>query len=185
MAKLSIKIPFTQPIKPRERAKIADAILTHIVGRTMAGLDKNNEKFSAKKNGGYTDAYAKLKGVGKNDVDLLLSGEMLSELKVLNIKPGEIEIGYKGSKELIGKVDGNIRGTYGQSEPIPGKARDFLGIDAEDVDVIIDSFADEDVPRLTAEDVDQIARQAAREILGDIEFDTEVDLEWHTKKSQR
>lgn len=172
MAKLSIKIPFTQPIKPRERAKIADAILTHIVGRTMAGFDKDNEKFAK-----YTKKYAELKGVGVSEVDLLLSGEMLSELKVLNIKPGEIEIGYKGSKELVGKVEGNILGTYGQPEPIPGKARDFLGIDAADVDVIIDSFADEDVPRLTAEDVDQIARQAAREILGDIEFDTEVDLE--------
>lgn len=172
MAKLSIKIPFTQPIKPRERAKIADAILTHIVGRTMAGFDKDNEKFAK-----YTKKYAELKGVGVSEVDLLLSGEMLSELKVLNIKPGEIEIGYKGSKELIGKVEGNILGTYGQPEPIPGKARDFLGIDAADVDVIIDSFADEDVPKLTAEDVDQIARQAAREILGDIEFDTEVDLE--------
>lgn len=172
MAKLSIKIPFTQPIKPRERAKIADAILTHIVGRTMAGLDRDNEKFAK-----YTKKYAELKGVGVSEVDLLLSGEMLSELKVLNIKPNEIEIGYKGSKELIGKVEGNILGTYGQPEPIPGKARDFLGIDADDVDVIIDSFANEDVPRLTAEDVDQIARQAAREILGDIEFDTEVDLE--------
>lgn len=172
MAKLSIKIPFTQPIKPRERAKIADAILTHIVGRTMAGLDRDNEKFAK-----YTKKYAEEKGVGIGDVDLLLSGKMLSELKILNIKPGEIEIGYRGSKELIGKVEGNILGTYGQPEPIPGKARDFLGIPREDVDVIIDSFADEDIPKLDDEDIDRIARQAAREILGDIEFDTEVDLE--------
>jgi hypothetical protein len=172
MAKLSIKIPFTQPIKPRERAKIADAILTHIVGRTMAGLDRDNEKFAK-----YTKKYAEEKGVGIGDVDLLLSGEMLSELKILNIKPGEIEIGYRGSKELIGKVEGNILGTYGQPEPIPGKARDFLGIPKEDVDVIIDSFADEDIPKLDDEDIDRIAREAAREILGDIEFDTEVDLE--------
>lgn len=172
MAKLSIKVPFTQPIKPRERAKIADAILTHIVGRTMAGLDKDNEKFSK-----YTRKYAEEKGVGVSEVDLLLSGEMLSELKVLKINPREIEIGYQGSKELIGKVDGNIRGTYGQPEPIPGKARDFLGINASDVDVIIDSYIDEDLEEITPKEIDKIARDAAREILGDIEFDTEVDIE--------
>jgi len=172
MAKLSIKIPFTQPIKPKERAKVADAILTHIVGRTMAGFDKNNDKFAK-----YTKDYAKQKGVGVSEVDLLLSGEMLSELKVLDIKPSGIEIGYKGSKSLIGKVEGNILGTYGQPEPIPGKARDFLGIQPDDVEVILDSYADEDIPELTEDDIDRIAREAAREILGDIEFDTEVDFE--------
>jgi hypothetical protein len=170
MAKLSIKIPFTQPIKPKERVKIADALLTHIVGRTMAGLDKKNKPFEK-----YSDKYAEEKGVGVSDVDLLLSGEMLSELQVLKVDANGVEIGYKGSKDLIGKVDGNIRGTYGQSEPIPGKARDFLGILPDDVEVIIDSYIDEDLKDLSEEELDAIAREAAREILGDIEFDTEID----------
>jgi hypothetical protein len=170
MAKLSIKIPFTQPIKPKERVKIADALLTHIVGRTMAGLDRDNNKFAK-----YTKKYAEEKGVGVSDVDLLLSGEMLSELQVLKVDANGVEIGYKGSKDLIGKVDGNIRGTYGQTEPIPGKARDFLGILPDDVEVIIDSYIDEDIKDLSEEELDAIARDAAREILGDIQFDTEID----------
>lgn len=171
MAKLSIKIPFTQPIKPKERAKVADAILTHIVGRTMAGLDRDNNKFS-----NYTSKYAKEKGVGVSEVDLLLSGEMLSELKVLKINPRSVEIGYNGSKKLIGKVEGNILGTYGQPEPIPGKARDFLGIPEDDLDIIIGAMKEEDIPDLTDDDIDRIAREAAKEILGNIEFDTEIDL---------
>lgn len=170
MAKLSIKIPFTQPIKPKERVKIADALLTHIVGRTMAGLDRDNNKFAK-----YTKKYAEEKGVGVSDVDLLLSGEMLSELQVLKVDANGVEIGYKGSKDLIGKVEGNILGTYGQSEPIPGKARDFLGILPDDVEVIIDSYIDEDLKDLSEEELDAIARDAAREILGDIQFDTEID----------
>jgi len=170
MAKLSIKIPFTQPIKPKERVKIADALLTHIVGRTMAGLDRDNNKFAK-----YTKKYANEKGVGVSDVDLLLSGEMLSELQVLKVDAKGIEIGYKGSKDLIGKVEGNILGTYGQPEPIPGKARDFLGILPDDVEVIIDSYIDEDLKDLSEEELDAIARDAAREILGDIQFDTEID----------
>jgi len=170
MAKLSIKIPFTQPIKPKERVKIADALLTHIVGRTMAGLDRDNNKFAK-----YTKKYAEEKGVGVSDVDLLLSGEMLSELQVLKVDSSGVEIGYKGSKDLIGKVEGNILGTYGQPEPIPGKARDFLGILPDDVEVIIDSYIDEDLKDLSEEELDAIARDAAREILGDIQFDTEID----------
>jgi hypothetical protein len=170
MAKLSIKIPFTQPIKPKERVKIADALLTHIVGRTMAGLDRDNNKFAK-----YTKKYANEKGVGVSDVDLLLSGEMLSELQVLKVDANGVEIGYKGSKDLIGKVEGNILGTYGQPEPIPGKARDFLGILPDDVEVIIDSYIDEDLKDLSEEELDAIARDAAREILGDIQFDTDID----------
>jgi hypothetical protein len=170
MAKLSIKIPFTQPIKPKERVKIADALLTHIVGRTMAGLDRDNNKFAK-----YTKKYANEKGVGVSDVDLLLSGEMLSELQVLKVDSSGVEIGYKGSKDLIGKVEGNILGTYGQTEPIPGKARDFLGILPDDVEVIIDSYIDEDIKDLSEEELDAIARDAAREILGDIQFDTDID----------
>ena len=170
MAKLSIKVPFNQAIKPKERVKIADAILTHIVGRTMAGYDKNNDKFAK-----YTKKYADIKGVGVSDVDLILSGEMITELKVLNITPSGVEIGYKGSKDLIGKVEGNILGTYGQPDPIPGKARDFLGVLKDDVEVIIDSYLAEDLKGITSDELDAIAREAAKEILGDIDFDTDVD----------
>jgi hypothetical protein len=169
MAKYSIKVPLPTPLKPKEREKIADAILTHIVGRTMAGLDKENKKFAK-----YSKDYAEFKGVSRSDVDLILSGEMLTELKVLKTSPDFIEIGYSGSKELVGKVEGNILGTYGQPEPIPGKARDFLGIDESDVDVLIDAYEEEDF-NLTEEEVDKIARDAAREILGNIDFNTDVD----------
>lgn len=173
MAKLSIFIPFPESIRnKRQQNQIADAIVTHIVGRTMAGLDKEDKKFK-----NYTKKYAEIKGVGVSEVDLLLSGEMLSELKPLRVTAEGVEIGYKGSKDLIGKVEGNILGTYGQPEPIPGKARDFLGIDDNAVDVIISAYQDEldEELKLSDEEMDKIARDAAREILGNINFDTEID----------
>jgi len=172
MAKLSIFIPFPESIRnKRQQNQIADAIVTHIVGRTMAGLDKDDKKFAK-----YTKKYADGKGVGVNEVDLLLSGEMLEKLKALKVTADGVEIGYQGSQKLIGKVEGNILGTYGQPEPIPGKARDFLGIDDDSVDVIIDAYLEEaEDETLSENDLDRIARQAAREILGDIDFDTEID----------
>ena len=174
MAKLSIFIPFPDSIRnKRQQNQIADAIVTHIVGRTMAGLDKNDDKFKK-----YSKKYAESKGVGVSEVDLLLSGEMLTELKPIKVTADGVEVGYKGSKELIGKVEGNILGTYGQSDPIPGKARDFLGIQDSDVDVIISAYQEEledDEVTLSDDDLDKIAREAAREILGDIDFDTDID----------
>jgi hypothetical protein len=173
MAKLSIFIPFPNSIRDRlKRNQIADAIITHIVGRTMAGLDKNDKRFPK-----YTKEYAEIKGVGRSDVDLLLSGEMLDELRPLKITSDGVEIGYQGPKELIGKVEGNILGSYGK-EPDEAKARDFLGIKDDDVDIIISAYEDEleeDEDTLSEEDLDKIAREAAREILGDIDFDTEID----------
>jgi hypothetical protein len=168
MAKLSIFIPFPESIKnKRDRLDIADAIVTHIVGRTMAGFDKNNEEFEK-----YSDKYAESKGVGVNEVDLLLSGEMLDELKALKVSKDGVEIGYSGSSELIGKVEGNILGTYGQPKPIPGKARDFLGIDDQTVDVIISAYQNEEEESgyVSQDDLDAIARQAAEEILGEIDW---------------
>ena len=170
MAKYSVRIPFTKAIKVKDRQKIADAFLTHIIGRTFAGYDKDNERFAQ-----YTKQYAEFKGVGRREVDLTLSGEMLEKLKVLKIDAKGVEIGYSGSKDLIGKVEGNILGTYGQPDPIPGKARDFLGIDKKDAELIVDSYTAEDLADLTADQLDAIAREAAREILGDIDF--EVDGE--------
>lgn len=172
MAKLSVFIPFPESIRrKKDQNKVADAIITHIIGRTMAGFDKNNEKFAR-----YTKDYAEKKGVGRSDVDLLLSGEMLESLKVLKVTSNGMELGYQGSKSLIGKVDGNIRGTYGQSEPIPGKARDFLGIDDDAVDIIISAYQDDsEDEELTGDDLDRIAREAAIELLGDIDFDTKIN----------
>jgi hypothetical protein len=173
MAKLSIFIPFPNSIRDRlKRNQIADAIVTHIVGRTLAGLDKDDKRFPR-----YTKQYADNKGVGRNDVDLLLSGEMLDELKPLKVTADGIELGYQGSKELVGKVEGNILGSYGR-DPDPDKARDFLGIKDEDVDIIISAYEDEieeDEDKLSDEDLDKIAREAAREILGDIDFETDFD----------
>lgn len=165
MAKYSVRIPFTKSIKVKDRQKIADAFLTHIIGRTLAGYDKENDRFPQ-----YEKNYAEFKGVGRRDVDLTLSGEMLDKLKILKIDPRGVEIGYSGSKELIGKVEGNILGTYGQPDPIPGKARDFLGIESGDAEIIVESYSDEDIAELTEEELDAIAREAAREILGDIDF---------------
>jgi hypothetical protein len=157
-----IKIPKT--LKPKERVQIAEVVINHIINRTVAGQDKNNNDFPK-----YTAKYAEEKGVGVGDVDLILSGEMLEEIVPLDHGPGYITIGYKNpSKELAGKVEGNRTGSYG-GEPNKSKARDFLGIASDDLEVLLDAYQDdeEDLGPLTEEELDALSRQLAEELLDD------------------
>ena len=133
MSKYDIeRIAIPRSIKPKDRVKIANIVLEHIISRTVSGLDRRNKKFP-----NYEINYANYKGVGKSDVDLVLSGEMLEELTLVSHKEGEIVIGYKNpSDELSGKVEGNRIGSYG-GEPNKAKARDFLGIPKSELEILI------------------------------------------------
>lgn len=135
MAWIKEKFVIPKTIKPRDRVKIAEIVIDHIISRSLSGLDKNNKKFPP-----YSKTYADRKNVGIGDVDLTLSGELLESIKLLNHKAGEITIGFdKGDKELNGKAEGNILGSYGR-EPNKKKARDFLGIPNDELDVIAGAF---------------------------------------------
>lgn len=94
---------------------------------------------------------------------------MLSELKLTKHGKGFIEIGYKNGDEVAGRVEGNILGTYGNDEPVT-KPRDFLGIDEGELEIMADAL-DNETTDVTDADIDQIAKDAAREIFGDIDFE--------------
>lgn len=141
--KTIIKIPSTY--KPSERLAIGAEIIDYIIDRTKSGKDKNNKPFP-----GYSKEYVKslefkIAGKSKGNVNLTLSGEMLESMKVLNHRSGEIIIGFDKDDENNGKAEGNIKGTYGSTTPKPGKKRDFLGIDKDDLkDKILSQFPEKD-----------------------------------------
>lgn len=130
--KFTFKIPSGYYSKDR-RNEIAEAIKNEVVKRTKAGRDKNNELFAK-----YTKEYAKEKGQRRRD--LTLSDDMLSNLKVLKVGTTNITIGYEQDYDGMGKVEGNVLGTYGQSQPIEGKSRDFLGISQGDLERVLRRF---------------------------------------------
>jgi hypothetical protein len=137
MAWIKEKILIPKKLKPAQREVIADEVIDFIRDRSFAGLDKNNKKFKK-----YSDQYAKKKGVGVDDVDLVLEGEMLDELMLLSHKAGEITIGYEKGSPVNDKAEGNILGSYGR-DPNPKKARDFLGISRKDLMDIVDTYTGE------------------------------------------
>jgi hypothetical protein len=164
MAWMKTTIAIPRNLKPKDREVLGEAVVDYIRMRTLDGLDKNNRKFAK-----YSQKYAEAKGVSRDSVDLFLSGDMLEALKVLSHKSGEITVGFARGDELNGRAEGNIKGTYGQQEKV-APARDFLGIAKKDVAGLVGAMNDDVQVELSDEDIDGIARRAAREILG-IEFD--------------
>lgn len=148
-----IKIEIPEELSSSERASLADDIIEYMRNRTEAGYDKNDKKFpgySASYAGGYVWKGGKrvkvkpsfefrVAGKKKEPVNLTLLGDMLQSIELVKDKPGELLIGFT-DKEENAKAEGNILGTYGQKRPIPGKARDFLGIDPEKVDELVEQY---------------------------------------------
>lgn len=138
--KLAIQLP--KDLKPTQRVELADLIIEHIYDRTNRGLDKDGKKFA-----GYSPDYIgsldfKNAGKSKNKVDLQLSGDMMAALKLLSHSKDRILIGFENGTNENAKAEGNRRGTYGQSTPIPGKQRDFLGIKAEKLKELLEYVTD-------------------------------------------
>jgi hypothetical protein len=137
--KITLSIPDFLP--SQSRGEIGNRIIDFITERTLAGQNVYGRKWSGKA-GEYTKAYAKKKGQ-TSPVDLELDGDMLAAMKTLTSKKGSITIGYeKGTKDER-KAEGNIRGTYGQPSPIPGKARPFLDILKKDLQNILDEYIED------------------------------------------
>lgn len=118
-----------------QRHEVADLVIERIVNRTDQGIDKDGKRFPA-----YSKSYKEsldFKIAGKGPVNLQLSGDMLAAIEALEVTSRSATIGFEKGSEENAKADGNIRGTYGNSIPIKGKARDFLGISEKDLLKII------------------------------------------------
>ena len=128
-----VRIDVPSDLNPRQREKLAEGIIEFIQERTtVEQRDKNGASFPP-----YSAEYAKRTGVSINDVDLFFTGEMLMDLELISHKSGSVLIGYERGSDSNAKADGNIRGTYGKPRPIPGKQRDFLGIDPLELQALI------------------------------------------------
>jgi hypothetical protein len=144
MSYTKFKLNVSKKLKPIQREALAKEVIDFIINRSRKGFDKNNKPLP-----GYSDSYIKsldfkIAGKSKGDVNLTLSREMLESLSLLSHRSGEIHIGYEAGTPLAAKVEGNVRGTYGQSKPIRGKKRDFLGITQADLRPLKEKVADLD-----------------------------------------
>ena len=173
--KVKVKIP--KAYKPNARRAIAQQIIDFIVNRTGRGRGIDNKPWGGKA-GSYSQSYKDsldFKNAGKtNTVNLELSSDMLNSLELLSSKRGEITLGYAAGDPINDKVEGNRLGTYGQKKPIPGKARDFLGIRKEDLNRILKKFPRGKSQEAVAELENEIQETAERTV-SNVEFRDESE----------
>jgi hypothetical protein len=149
-----VRIPIPKGIGPDDRQEIGEEIVARIVERAKSrkGVEALGDGvFKSKTFPKYSKKYAEWKGVGRESVDLTLSGDMLDALDVISHTSGSILIGMpKDDRELNGKAEGNRTGSYGGA-PNPSKARDFMGLPkAELADILRSAVQDDDKLRAKA-----------------------------------
>ena len=91
-----VRIPIPKGIGPDARQAIGEEMVERMVERAKSrrGVEAQGDgTFKHKIFPKYTKEYAKWKGVGRSNVDLTLSKEMLDSLDVISHKSGSILIG--------------------------------------------------------------------------------------------
>ena len=125
---------------PTERGQIAQDILEFIQDRAIgSNTGFNPDTGRNKKFPKYSKEYAAKKGASRGDVDLILSGDMFTEMKVLSQSSTSVLIGFENGSEENAKAEGNQTGSYGRS-PDSSKARPFLGLTKADLNRILAKY---------------------------------------------
>ena len=135
--KVTIRLP--DDLRPAEREEIGFEIIEHIRERSKRGIGvrRAGRGFTTKVFPNYSENYAARKG--QNNVDLTLSEEMLESIEVLRHRKGEVTIGFQRGTDVNAKAEGNQIGSYGRS-PNPRKARRFLGLTRDELDLILEEY---------------------------------------------
>jgi hypothetical protein len=151
---------------------VAEEILNFIVERSKAGKGMDGEKFP-----GYSKSYKEsldFKIAGKSSkVNLTLSGEMLDSLEVLQARKGKIVIGFQRGSDMNARAEGNILGSYGQPNPNPSKARNFMELSNNELSKILKKI--DVLPREVQNEITKAAKQGAIEIIDNFQFDIQEE----------
>lgn len=157
--KVTIQVPLD--LDANARAVIADRIIDFILKRTDKGLDKNNKPFKQ-----YSEQYVnsldfKIAGKSKSKVNLKLTGDMLTDLEVLDTSvTGFITIGFLPGTEENDKAAWQRNNTRSYFPK-----RDFLGITQKDLDAIVRRYKQENPLESV---VDTAIQEQAQSILSGI-----------------
>ena len=104
----------------QEAQEFYDRAIEEIIERTQEGFDRNGRRFPS-----YTEQYADFKGVGVNEVDLTLFGDML--LSIRGERQGDI-VNLVIDGDEAAKAFGHVSGYEGHPTITNGPKRDFFGI---------------------------------------------------------
>lgn len=151
---------------------VAEEILNYIVERSKNGKGKDGKPFP-KYSKEYMNSFD-FKATGKTSkVNLTLSGEMLDSLEILEASNGKIIIGFEEGSDMNGRAEGNILGSYGQPDPNPRKARNFLELSSKEIQKIVNEI--DILPREIQREISSAAKRGAINLVDNFDFDIEAE----------
>jgi hypothetical protein len=115
------------------RMAIAQKVIDHIVKRTQDGKNVSGAKLAKYHPDYVASAEFELAGKSKNEVNMTLTGAMLSQLDLLSDGPNTIRIGWEETEQILKAYNHNVGDTVTK--------RDFFGVTmAEAKKVILEEF---------------------------------------------
>lgn len=146
IGKTKTDLELRKHLSNEDMKRIGNLIVKQIRTRTQGGVgvDPSGKEYNLGSRP-YSSSYAKYKGVGKSDVDLTLTGDMLENMFVKSIDSSAIEISIKNRD--YGKLRGAEEGVF-QRQGKPNKngkykvtkvKRPFFRLSDNDVETIQDS----------------------------------------------
>jgi hypothetical protein len=125
---------------PVARQVLAQEIIDKIVERTKDGVGANGKNLRTPYSEGYSNSLDfKAFGKSSKDVNMTLTGEMLSSMDIVSESEDEIVIGFSDSEQSE-KAHGHITGKNGQA---PKMKRDFFGLPEKEIRRIASDFKDD------------------------------------------
>lgn len=151
-----IRITIPSDIDALGRKVLAQMIIDFIQDRTSRGLDMNGDNFAP-----YSETYKDSKDfsvAGKsNTVNLRLTGDTMASIELLTDITGSVTLGFApGTSE-------NDKAAW-VSDSDGGPARRFLGISANDLNIVLGNFRAVNPEELNASN--QAARSIFNRLLG-------------------
>lgn len=142
IASETIKIP--KKYNALERRAISLDIINYVRNRTKKAKGEGPKGWTPPANK-YSKQYKeskdfKLKPDQSGKVNLTLTGDMLTAVKMTGSKSGELKIGVPLGSSEWGKAKGNILGTYGKNTGRTSKARPFLKLTKEEIKKILSKY---------------------------------------------
>jgi len=173
--KAAFQIKISRKYNEQERMAIAADVIEYIRDRSAKGLGPDRVPWQGQYSPGYVKSLDfKIAGKNKGLINQRLSGDMLTELSLLESDKGKIIIGYDKGSPQHGKAEGNIIGSYGKPSGRKSLARPFIKVTSDEmIKKILKNYPLDD----EAKRIESVAsrEEAIAAIEGRVDFDDEVD----------
>ncbi len=173
--KAAYQIKLSRKYTEEERYAIAADVIEYIRQRSSEGKGPDGKKWPGQYSKGYSKSLDfRNAGKSRSFINQQLSGDMLTELSLLESDKGKIVIGYDEGSSQHGKAEGNIIGSYGKPRGNKSLARPFIKVTPNELaKKILKNYPLDDEKK--RREMVESREDAINNLAGEVIFDEEMD----------